>query len=145
MIKLLSKSILVLGVGLFIISATGLSAKRDGLDCIMLYQNEKLVSKWYEFGDTKTVTIFSENTSDTLTLFCFTDVGWMDSNSLSLTYSSGINQLLKFSRINSDELSGRINYQLALSDINNSSRNISIWRHTSKGASQIFDIKFSSK
>lgn len=149
MIKALTNSVFLIALGLIISSASSSNRKRDALDSILLYQNEELISKWYEFDDQKSVTIYSESANDTLTFFCSSDVGWMDSSSVTLTFKSETNtkyiETPKFSRINTPKFSNQVSFHLALADLNASSGKIDLWRHTQAGSKQVFEINFSEK
>ncbi len=104
--------------------------RRDALDTIRIYLNDSLISKWTEFDNPKTIDLKVNKIEDTLTFLCSTDVGWMDSSSLTLTTNLEVRSTLNLEPyIDSNSL--KMHYKLPGRNIEPEVKNIQVWRNTS--------------
>ncbi len=117
---------------------------KDALDTIRIYQGNDLIAKWRECDDPVQANVVLNSENDTLTFWCSTDVGWIDSTSLFLTVQ-GIqrNDLYLSPFVDSNVL--RTHFFLPTHRISNDIESIEVWRQSDKYKKLIFQLSLQRK
>lgn len=114
-------------------------SKKDALDTIRIFKGNQVIAKWTEFDDSVQARIVLNAKKDTLTFWCSTDSGWMDSTSLFLTVE-GIqrNDLFLSPLVDSSEL--RTHFFLPTHRIPEDIETIEVWRKSGKYKKLVFQL-----